>query len=84
MKIQVRQKHIDNGEPNCCRSCAIALALKDYFPKAKNIKVEASNDMSMDGNRIEVVDDDLLEVRKFIHLFDSEYEVKPFKFSLKQ
>lgn len=82
MEIQVTQDHIDNGEPQFCDSCAIALALKEVFPTAKDIQVQEPNDIRIDGKRLKVINEDFSKVRTFIQNFDLEFNVKPLKFSL--
>lgn len=82
MEIEVKQYHINKGEPKFCDSCAIALALKEVFPTAKDIQVQDPNDIRIDRKKIKVVNEDFSKVRKFLHYFDSEFKVEPIKFSL--
>lgn len=82
MLIEVKQEHIDNGEARFCDACAVALAIKDAFPNAKNIEVQSAHDIWVDGTEYTVKEQDKPKLNSFIHYFDSEMKVEPITFNL--
>ena len=78
IKINVRQEHIDSGEPEDAESCAITLALCDAFPEAENISVDGEIASIHGMNDIELP----YEVQDFILEFDKGEWVQPFEFEL--
>ena len=82
MKIEVKDEHINHGERSFCDSCAIALALKDVFVKAKNIEVQDADDIRIDGVKYFVHADDFERVHQFIYNFDTGRLVSEMNFNL--
>lgn len=96
--IQVTQKHIEEGQPENCSYCAVALAVKDKFPKY-DVSISERYDLS-DANKmiysinlykenraipsLKTKFNKYKEVNKFIDMFDSgsAHELKPIDFDL--
>ncbi len=75
MIIQVKQEHIDNGRPNNCKYCAIALALSDAFDEPCTCGINFCGP----EHRLYKVPQN---VRDFIFRFDDNQQVNPFSFEL--
>ena len=85
MKIQVREEHIKNGQPENCERCAVALAVKDSL-KADSVSVTTDCDENIEISAwfdklgykeqkdISIMDSDQIQVNYFVELFDSYYD----------
>ena len=83
MKIQVREEHIKNGQPENCERCAVALAVKDSLKADSvsvttdcddNIEISAWFDKLKTPQDISIMDSDQIQVNHFVEDFDSHYE----------
>tara|TARA_Y100001937_G_scaffold109789_1_gene154811 strand:+ start:216 stop:554 length:339 start_codon:yes stop_codon:yes gene_type:complete len=59
MKIEVKQKHINEGQASCGLSCAVALAVRDKF---KTNDVHVSFDLTHENLKNCVADDGILQI----------------------
>ena len=85
MKIQVKEEHIKNGQPENCENCAVALAVKDSL-KADSVSVTTDCDDNIEISAwfnklgykkqkdIIIIDSDQIEVNHFVEDFDSHYD----------
>jgi hypothetical protein len=90
MKIEVKQKHINEGGA-CTRNCPVASAIEEAtgngFEVYHNIKKvkKVRKDLV---NIIKIYSDDKyyvpIEVKKFVIAYDKGTEVKPFSFNLRR
>lgn len=76
MKISLTQDDIDNGLPDDCEDCPVALAIKRVNPDA--YVTAYSHEITIDRVKFEVP----LSVSVFINNFDDGRHVKPFEFDL--
>ena len=83
MKIQVREEHIKNGQPENCERCAVALAVKDSLKADsvsvtmdcdENIEISAWFDKLKTPQDLSIMDSDQIQVNHFVEDFDSHYE----------
>ncbi len=85
MKVEVTQKHIDDGEPIDGENCALALALREKLGFGVTVTYNGiwkSGEAATEDNGILEHTDTSLN---FIERFDSRnLEVKPHKFILKE
>jgi len=92
--IKVTQKHIEEGQPENCTKCAVALAVKEQFPDfVPSIHVIYDEDdynhygidlHNLDGN-FKTKFSKYKTVNIFIDKFDRDFkstELKPFEFEL--
>lgn len=79
-KINVTQKHIDNGCRHKCGSCPIALAIKDVVPYFYDIRV-GTMAVSLDSSWEEFFELPAY-AKEFVHSFDSGDKVIPFSFEI--
>jgi len=86
MLIQVLQSHIDSGNHGNCRSCPIALAVKDVIREGITPVVSVTRiGLLVDGGiPLEYAWESSLPkiATSFIVRFDASYEVKPFSFEI--
>ena len=87
MKIGVTQKHIDEGEPNSCGYCPVALALFELSPMVSGIYpigigyvVKIYSLTSRVQKTIYIPDDS--HIKEFIQNFDKGKAVNPFEFEI--
>ena len=85
MKIQVKEEHIKNGQPENCENCALALAVKDSL-KADSVSVTTDCDDNIEISAwfdklgykkqkdIIIMDSDRIQVNHFVEAFDSFYD----------
>ena len=85
MKIQVKEEHIKNGQPENCENCAVALAVKDSL-KADSVSVTTDCDDNIEISAwfnklgykkqkdIIIMDSDRIQVNHFVEAFDSFYD----------
>ena len=76
MKVRVTQEHIDEGIPQECGFCPIAIAIRDQYP---------NESINVDGEEITIGDNHYLtpeSAADFIHRFDFGGKVSPFEFEL--
>ncbi len=82
MRVEVTQKHIDEGIPNDPESCPIALAIQD---KGVSVWVGTQIKLSSDGLWLDTISFAHTEVStKFIRDFDRGNGVEPHTFLFKE
>lgn len=82
--IDITYEDIEMGDRGCENSCPIALALKREYD-TENIGVTMEDNIPilwMDNEVLELEDDMLKRVDKFIENFDNQWEEKPEPFTL--
>ena len=83
--IDITYEDIEMGDRGCENSCPIALALKREYD-TENIGVTMEDNIPilwMDNEVLNLEDDMLKRVDKFIEHFDNQWEEKPEPFTLK-
>lgn len=78
MHIKVLQHHIDRGTPHSPHSCAVALAVLEQYPDAKNVSIGFCIGI---GDQFYVTPN---EVHDWIVKFDDYQHVEPFEFELRE
>lgn len=88
IKIEVKQDHINRGEPGEAMSCPIALALQDLGYKAATVEKRwielegAKTYTSVDEKRIRVPEVAQCFIRQFDDMDVNDEYVKPFTFEI--
>lgn len=82
IKIEVTQKHIDNGKSEDCYSCPIALAVSEHLHEYVEAHVMHGSVSFLPITGRDTVTKLPFEVRDFINEFDEGGEVEPFSFEL--
>ena len=76
MRIEVTEKHIENGKTMSDTKCPVALAIQDLIPN-RNVRVGARW-IRIDGQWIQSPS----HVCNFVREFDDHKDVYPFSFEL--
>ena len=91
--VSVTQEHIEQGKPNDCRACAVALAIAVIIPGAREIWVTYDNSDDATSKTIALVwmggDADLKRTfildhdgEKFVAAVDDGFPVEPLTFTM--
>ena len=75
VKVEVTQEDINNGIPEDCNNCAVALALKRKY-KTDNVFVSIPDDyvlLTVNGEELNIRSNHEKDILDFIDVFDKEY-----------
>lgn len=81
--VEVTEDHIENGTPDDCETCMVALAIKPYLKRNQDFCIDGTHLLLTTENK----DNPKLiplpvEVQFFINKFDSGKRISPFTFKL--
>tara|TARA_R100000234_G_C5002685_1_gene181087 strand:- start:2393 stop:2704 length:312 start_codon:yes stop_codon:yes gene_type:complete len=88
--VKVTSEDIENGERQCAKSCAVALAVEKTFSNHYGLSqvVQQNGEIELTDKttnkpiyHLKVSDNDLSEIARFVDEFDGGYDVEPFEFS---